>query len=1119
MRPPVDQEIRDAAARELGTSFFLEAGAGTGKTTILVDRVLEIVGRGAAPIGEVVVITFTEKAAGELRARIRASLHAEAENCNDPELEERFLAALRGLDGAHIETIHAFASSVLRERPLEAGVDPNFQQLDEVGDELDFDERWRDWIWSVGGESVRAIERCLQLDLPLEEIRRVARRLAEYRDVRAASDVSPVPDAGSALQRLRDVCESAREATAGCLNPDDWCFRIFTRLTESLDQLAAGRPAAVQPGLNRLQVKLWKGALRNWSDPSLRERVFVALEEISSVLTGYQTALRTSALAALVNALSGFVEQAARDRIREGKLNFEDLLIEARRVIVENAEVRRYLQQRYSYILVDEFQDTDPIQAEIVFLLAASEGAGAPGAAPAWTEVTLEPGKLFLVGDPKQSIYRFRRADIVAFMKARRVFERQREEGRPARVETIGQNFRSVPEVVAWVNDLFRDVIQRDPDHPFAQPDYEGIEAYRPAAGEPRVIHLYPVQDLGGEKIDHVREQEAHAVARLVAEMVDSPEWKLSAPAGDGSGREESRGVRYRDVCLLVENRTRVEIYTDALVARGIPFVLDGGREFFQRQEVKDIAAILRALDDPSDEVSLVAALKSEAFACSDVELLEYRLGGGRFSVFADAIEGDAVAAAVGRLKALYEEKAHHSLPAFVDRVVRESFLAEARLLDPGGRQRAANLRLIVQRAVDFAANEVDSLRPFIRWISERQRERGQETESQVNESDDDVVRITTVHGAKGLEFPVVFLAKLAGGKWSERDYRVVDREANRLEFQVGKEGNRFSTPRFDEAWETESVYEDAENRRLLYVAATRARDYLVVPVYAPAAFPGRHVYLGAVPSRGAVVGAAERPTFAGARVLLDGEIPGRERPPQAPPTLPADLVPRWEERLERVRERAAAGPKYVVPSRLVDDGVKEPRETEPRDRSEDEVDPDVQSDTQRAIGFADGAAGVLFVGSSGARQRGALVHDVLYRCDLGDPGSASRWARRLCRERGAEALTPEVERHARAVLGSPFMGRVLAARRVLREVPVAWLDGETFVEGFADLAFEEPDGWVVMDYKTDSFDGDPTALARRYRPQVEAYGRALTAAGMNVKEAGLWFSASGETVVVNGEA
>ena len=1109
MSQPLDQAIREAAARELGTSFFLEAGAGTGKTTILVARVLEIVRTGAAQIGDVVVITFTEKAAGELRGRIRADLHREAEAAEDSEVRERFLAALRTLDAAHIETIHAFASSILRERPLEARVDPSFQQLDAVGDELDFAERWHDWIWSVGGDELKAVERCLLLDLSLEQIQEVARWLMGYRDVDATTTVPPAPDPAATLKRLLAICDSVHRDAEQCLNPsDDWCYRCYSEAVDKLEELAKCRASALEPELNRLHFRVYGGNLRHWPDRDVRDLVKDALDEVAAVLTDFQAAARTNALAGLFNALSGFVEETSRRRIAESKLNFEDLLIEARRVITENAEVRRYLRGRYKFLLVDEFQDTDPIQAEMVFLLAAREDAS--GAAPAWTDVTLEPGKLFLVGDPKQSIYRFRRADIAAFGEARAVFERHQKAGLPARTETISQNFRSVPEVVNWVNQLFEEVIKRDPDLPFAQPEYEAIEAFRPSAGEPRVIHLYPDEDVREWKIDKIREKEAETIARLIDEMVGNPEWQLTVRAEDDPNRDKTRPVSLRDVAILVDTRTKIEIYTDALEKRGIPYVLDGGREFFQRQEVKDIAAILRAMDDPSDSVSLVAALKSEAFACSDVELLQYRVNGGRFQILAKPIDGDPVSAALQRLRALYNQKAHHSIPAFVDLVVRESFLVEARLLDTNGRQRAANLRLIVQRAVDFAANEVDSLRPFIRWISERQRQGSQETESQVNESDDDVVRITTVHSAKGLEFPVVILAKLASGQPLDRDYRVVDRESASLELQVGGQYNRFSTPGFEKAWATEKLYGEAEAKRLLYVAATRARDYLVVPVFKPEANPGRHINLGAVPPWRSDL-SDNRPTFAGARVMLEADIPDRKRPPEEVKTLPADLAARWGERMERVREQAEAGPRYVVPSRLSEDEIKEPRESEPKDRSEDESDPDFQTDTQHSLGFAAGAAGNLFSGSSSARKRGSLVHEVLYRCDFKDPESVAIWARRLCRELGAPDLIADVIRHAKSILESEFMKRVLNSKNMLRELPVSTFDGNVYVEGIADLAFEEDDGWVVMDYKTDRLDGRKDELIRTYTPQVEAYTAALAAAGMKVKEAGLWFSDTGE--------
>jgi ATP-dependent helicase/nuclease subunit A len=1108
----LDQAIRGATVCELGTSFFLEAGAGTGKTRILVDRVVEIIRTGAAEIQELVVITFTEKAAGELRGRIRAAFHQQGTRGSTDE-QARFKKALRALDSAHIETIHAFASSILREHPLEARLDPNFQQLDEIGDELDFEERWHDWIWSVGGDSLRAIERCLLLDLPLAKIRDVARRLARHRDIEAVAVAPTAQDPQRILARLHSECDALRSTAELCSDQRDVCGAAYRAISEKLRGITENSPpAALEAALSRLKIEPKRGGSAFWwPSRSERDQVYDGLTMLRDELIEYQRTLRTESLAALVRALTDFVKESAQARLREGKLNFEDLLIEARRLLKESPDVLRSLRRRCRYILVDEFQDTDPIQAEIVFLLAADQDEATAEAIGEWTNVRLSPGKLFLVGDPKQSIYRFRRADISAFLKARAVFARLCAEGHKARVESINQNFRSLPELVDWVNELFQGLVQSDSLYPFAQPAYEPIVAYRERAGAPRVIHLYPKGTLG-PKVDDVRREEATAVANLIAEMVRNPAWLVANPTDNAGLRQ----IGFRDICILVETRTKIEIYTDALISRRIPFILDGGREFFQRQEIRDIAAVLRALDDPSDEVSLVTALKSEAFACSDVELLAYKLKGGRFSILAQAVDGDPVSVALLRLKTLFQEKAHHSLPAFVDRVVRESFLTEARLLNLAQRHRAANLKLVVQRAADFARNEIDSLRPFIRWISERQQEGAQEMESQLSESDDDVVRISTIHGVKGLEFPVVILAKLAGGDAPDRDRTVVDREVGRLEFEVGSNAAPFASPGFPEAWKKEAVYAEAETRRLLYVASTRARDILVIPLYRSHTYPGRHKYLRSIPDRSAVTVDGQRPTFGGARVLIDNEIPDRQVSTEEAPHFPPDLCAQWEVRLRTIREKARRGPYYVVPSGLVADEVKKPRESEPKDRSEDETNPDIEGEEGRALGFSEGPASLTFAGASSGRQRGSLVHELLRRCELDDPEGTSYWAERLCREAGVTGLAAEVELHAKAILKSPFMLRVLQSSRVLREIPVATFDGERFIEGFADLAFEEPDGWVVLDYKTDRLDRGMPSIARGYEPQVDAYRKALSAAGMTVKEAGLWFSETGEVWMVS---
>ena len=1125
--PPVDQEIRSAAATDLAACFFLEAGAGTGKTRILVDRVVEIIRRGSAEIQEVVVITFTEKAAGELRARVRDRLHERLEAAAEPE-RARYRAALRGLVSAHIETIHAFASSLLREFPLEAGVNPGFQQLDEVTSRVDFRDQWDDWIWNLEGAHLAAVERCVRLGMTLDTVHEVAEILDRHRELRLSGSAARQPAAERVLRELQALCAEGDQLAAACRGDADACLRSFRELRRGLAEVeqlagrAAGdlRAALMEAALHDLAFRPQRGNRGNWRSAEALARMRELQEAARDRLIGWRAGLNDDALYRLSAALGAFVTSAAAARRRAGKLNFDDLLIEARALVAGDAEVRAALRERFRFLLVDEFQDTDPLQAEIVFLLAADDtspaGAGPGGAGPrAWHEVTLQPGKLFIVGDPKQSIYRFRRADIDTYLRARQVFRRQ-PEGR-ARIATISQNFRSLPQITDWVNATFGAVLTPDPQFPGAQPKYQPIHAYRAPAGGPRVALLYPELPLHEARLNELRREEATAVARLIADLTANPRWRTDAPPG-GSGGSGDSGVALRDICILVETRTALDGYTQELARRGIPYVVDGGRDFFQHQEINDLAAILRAVDDPSDQVSLVAALKSAAFCCSDSELLQHRLEHGSFSLLAPKFPDSRIGAALRRLACLYQAKSELTLPFLVDRAIRDNFLAEPLLITSRERQRAANLRAIVDRAAEFAVNEADALRPFVRWLSSRQGESGGERDLHLAETDDDVVRVMTVHGAKGLEFPVVILAKLSSGANQNAARSVVDRERGVIEFAVGRRDNRFRTPGFADAAAREAAYGRAEQARLLYVAATRARDLLVVSAFRSEERPGMFVHLPALPSWVAVFDGGLREAPGGAQVMLDQELPEpRPLPKPAPIDFPADLAARWQERRARRGERVRQGPQYTSPSLLAAEARKEPRETEPRDRSAPETDLTRFGDADRALATADGAAGVTFVGSSTGLRRGSLVHEVLSRCALGDAASAAAWAQRLAAAQGSPELIDEVTRGAAAIIDSPAMQRVRAARRVLRELPVAWYDEgrDRYVEGFVDLAFEEADGWVLADYKTDALDApEPRGvqlLKERYRPQVEEYRRAVSAAGLKVTACGLWLAATGD--------
>ena len=1120
-KQPVDQEIRSAATTDLDTCFFLEAGAGTGKTRILVDRVVEIVRRDTARIEQVVVITFTEKAAGELRARVRDSLHERLEQAQEPE-RSRYRTALRDLVSAHIETIHAFASSLLREFPLEARINPGFQQLDEVASRVDFQEQWADWIWNVQGPQFAAVERCVRLGMSLDTVHEVAGILDRHRELGISGAAPRPPGAERLLQRWQELRAAGDELAKACPRGDDLCLRSYGELRRQLlavERLARHTPeprsrAMVEAALHEVAVRPGRGNRRNWRSPDALQKMRELQGETRDLLARLRSGLNDDALYRLSTALRAFVTNAAAARRRAGKLNFDDLLIEARALIAGNAGVRAELRERFRFLLVDEFQDTDPLQAEMVFLLAADDpAAGARGEPRSWQDVTLQPGKLFIVGDPKQSIYRFRRADIDTYLRAKEVYRRQ-PPGR-ARIDSVSQNFRSLPQVTDWVNATFATVLKPSSRFPGAQPEYQPIHPFRPAATEPRVVLMYPESFLEESKLGDLRQAEACAVTRLIADLAGNPKWQINVEDNGGAGLRE---IALRDICILVETRTAVELYTDELARHGVPYIVDGGRNFFQHQEINDLAAILRAIDDPSDQVSLVAALKSAALCCSDVDLLRHRLAHGSFSLLAPEFPDTPVGKALRRLAELYGAKSELTLPFLVDRAIRGNFLAEPLLITSRERQRVANLRAIVDRAAEFAVNEADALRPFVRWLTSRQGESVGERDLHLAETDDDVVRVMTVHGAKGLEFPVVILAKLSAGINHGAARSMVDRDRGTIEFSVGSRDNRFGTPGFAAAAAREQAYGHAEQARLLYVAATRARDLLVVSAFRSDEQRGMFVHLPDLPSWVSVFDGGLRKTPDGARVVVDSELPPPHPVPKpVPPRYPPDLARRWAAQKSRRARHLQQGPTYTTPSLLAAELHKEPRETEPRDRSAPEKELDRFGDADRALGTADGAAGVTFVGSSAGLRRGSLVHEVLYRCTLGDAASAVAWAQRLAGDQGTPELAGEVAGYAAAIMGSPAMRRVLAARQVLRELPVAWYDAGTdrYVEGFVDLAFEEADGWVLADYKTDAVPAAAESGARllidRYRPQVDLYRGAVAASGMKVTACGLWLAVTGD--------
>ena len=380
-------------------------------------------------------------------------------------------------------------------------------------------------------------------------------------------------------------------------------------------------------------------------------------------------AARAAALLALAEQVRRFIIDYAERRRREGRAEFHDLLVWARDLLRDHAESRRHFQRRFSHILIDEFQDTDPIQAEIAFLLAGDpDGDSSNGSEPGdWRDVAVVPGKLFVVGDPKQSIYRFRRADIAALGEVRERF------GADRRV-ALTQNFRSQEPVIRWANHVFRQYMTGE-----AQAAYEDLDARwtPPEADPPLGVHHFGTA-LGNA--DAVREAEASALARLITEIERS--WRVRDKDAGGDGRV-LRPARLRDVCILMPARTNLRAIEYALEDARIAYRIESQTLVLNTQDVREVLNCLRAIDSPADQVAIAAALRSTIFGCSDVELLEFADAGGRFNYFSPGDDGGA-----GRRGPRHA--ARLSPRADVDPARRADRVAGARAAGRRGRLRAS---------------------------------------------------------------------------------------------------------------------------------------------------------------------------------------------------------------------------------------------------------------------------------------------------------------------------------------------------------------------------------------------------------------------------------------------
>lgn len=1086
---PIDQPVRERIRTELGTNLCVEAGAGTGKTTSLVARIVELLAGGEADADGLVVITFTEKAAAELSARVREAIERGMATEQDAGRRERLEHAARALYRARIETIHTFAADILRERPVEAGIDPGFGVLRDLEAELSFDEAYQAWLDALMEADHPELRRALNVGFGLAEIRETAEVVNRYRFLLPLAPFpEPTPDADGLISWVEANMTELEQIREECRDETDKGPAEIDKLARFAERCAAegGSPADRERLAARAAPKVAKGAGRkaSWDDPGRCKRMKELFAEYGDLRERTQEELGAAALLAVLPHVERFVRGYESARRRTGVADFDDLLIWTRDLLRDNLEVRGYFRDRFSTLLIDEFQDTDPIQVEIATYLTASDASGED-----WRSLEPEPGRLFVVGDPKQSIYRFRRADIAIYDEVKR---RLLGDG----LVQIVQNFRSLPGVLAWINRVFDALFEEQEGIQPANVALEAVDREPSVERPPVVVVRHIAEDANAEQL---RALEAGAVASLLREAVVDAPWPVRDQATGGL-----RPATPRDVAILLPARTGLDAYEEALAGAGVPYRHEGSRDYFRRQEVRDLISVLRAIDDPGDHLSVFGALRSGAFGCSDGDVVTHRATGGAwdYRVAEASSASEPVMEALGVLRELHYGRGRQSLAELVQKVVEQSRLVDFALTQTDGPQAAANLLAIVDQARAFSAAGGGGLRAFCRWLVQSTDNEAQEVDAGISEETDDVVRLLTMHGAKGLEFGIVVLANLSGSGQNQTE-PVPDEPAGRLHLRVGTKSRsgHFRTPGFAERWEGEKEALAAERIRLLYVAATRARDHLIVPhVRSAGGKPGPSLrvlepLLPALDTEGHDV------DVDGVRLLDATRLAEARDPERAVPAPDAGEV----ERALALREE------WVVDQGSV---VREARRELPF-----VVASSVERSTRPLAAEASHSAQALLVSEGPPLPVGDALHLVMERVALPDAEDLVEVVEAVCAEAGLLDRLEEVREMAERCLASPVVRRAVESGSAQREVPFTVVGEGGFATGRVDLVFGENDGLVVVDYKTDAVaanDAERHAV-EHHGGQADVYARAIAhASGRSVDRVVFVYCRSGVEVAVS---
>ncbi len=1039
-----------AAIEDRSGSSLLAAAAGSGKTAVMVERFVEAVLQDGVEVGAILALTFTEKAAGELRDRVRRRF---------TELGEHEHA--RTAEAAAIGTIHGFCAGVLRAHPFAAGLDPRYAVLEEGAarrlHDAAFDRAVEAWASAEGDAAVDL------LAAARDDVRQIV--FDAYAELRSRGmraprlpvpAEAPPPDPATLLAALRGAGACLAGATGKSVEAGQDALEAASGLLAGL-----GRRVPFPTELDTAKLGRAAKALKEPPCDAYRE----AWEAYRQACADHHA---RPVVVLADRLLERFAAEAAQAKTARAAVDFEDLQLLVRDLFAEDEALRRRWAERYALIMVDEFQDTNRLQMDVLS--------------------RLDRENLFVVGDAFQSIYGFRHADVEIFR------ERSRALG-SERTRRLTANFRSRGDLLEVLNAAFAPIFGAE-FAPLRSP-----HPPRPALAAPEGL-LFDPDHVGAvpsvppvELLVTDMSADWDAVAGIGLDIPGERAWRRAEARSVGRrlADEIARGRRPGEIAVLVRAAASLRLIEQALEEQGLPTYVVGGRGYWSQEQVRDGLAYLQVLANPLDETSLYAVLASPFAGAGAEELVHVARAGREAGGAWAALRARAVThAGIERLTALIEAERDRAerLPAEVllERAIAATGYDVAVLGRPGGERRLANLRKLMRLAREYERAEGRDLRGFLAFALTQDLSGAREGEAALEGEGLDAVRLMTIHRAKGLEFPVVCVADLGRQGPGGGPPLLLGADG-----RVGVRFKALGMPTGVQALDYPALHqeriarEDAEERRLLYVAMTRAEELLILSggydlAKRPDPRPGGAPIAWILRALDGVVEPRRNPTSLRSEAAVLTAAPAHRARPGGT-ALPAPVT------LGGITPPTPA-PALAAPSRLSFSSLGEYDRCAYRWYLRRVLRlPTVTLDP------GDTPLGPREVGSGDSPQspgldlmtRGTLVHELLEDLDFHRPGPPTDQAiAAVAAENDVELTAAEaadVARLVEAFARSPLCRRLAQAHAVRREAPFTFALHEDsrgpLVNGIVDVVATEPDGGVlIVDYKTNPLEGtDPEAL------------------------------------------